>query len=175
MLAAEEWRQYEESYEESYGEESPERKPAPSGTTLKKHPSSDKIQIAKRRKQSRLIALTIVLMMGICGVFLVCVNAWQTEINYQIFQLKQEKQELASQIDNLNVSLNSGSQLGDIETYAKGSLGMSYPSQEQYVYVNDLKGTSEVNRYVSALASEQRGLDVKKDTTPAQAAKHLFS
>ena len=173
MLAAGEWHRYEESYLKYGVELAPEvtqeelRKRAARRTENKKR--------FRIRSGERVLVLLLILAVGICSFMVICLQAWQSDINYNIYKLKQEANSISGQIDNLNVELNRQNQLDTIESYAVQNFALSFPDQDQYVYIVDLKGTSEVNDYVRSLAAEQRGAEVQEDLTPAEAAGRLLA
>ena len=173
MLVAEEWHKYEESYLK-YGVE---LAPEVTEEELRKR-AAQRTENRKRfrvKSNDRVLILILILAVTICAFTVICLQAWQSDINYNIYQLNQESKNITGQIDNLNVRLNSRNQLDDIESYAVQNFALTYPDQDQYVYVVDLKGTSEVNDYIESLATEQRGAVIHKDVTPAEAASHLLA
>ena len=174
MLAAEEWQKYEEDYLR-YGVEL-EPEPEPEQKQRKKQASEKKSHSSYRvSARGRAVILGLIAVIGLCSLIFICLQAWKSDINYHIYTLTQQEKELSNDIDNLNVNLNSNNQLDKIESYAKESLGMTYPSQEQYVYVVKLKGTSEVNNYIKSLSESQRGAAIQEDISPAEAASRLLS
>ncbi|MBR2778575.1 MAG: cell division protein FtsL, partial [Firmicutes bacterium] len=97
------------------------------------------------------------------------------DINYNIYKLSQQANELNGEIDNLNVDIDSYNDLDEIEEYATDNLGMRYPDQSQFVHIGALMGTQEVNDYIAALAAEQRGIGIQTDYALSQAAMDLLS
>lgn len=173
MLAAEEWHKYEESYLK-YGVE---LAPEVTREELRKR-AAKRTENRKRfrvKASERVMVLFLILAVTICCFAVICLQAWQSDINYNIYKLKQEANNITGQIDNLNVELNKQNQLDTIESYAAQNFALTYPDQDQYVYVVDMKGTSEVNDYVRSLAAEQRGAEVQEDLTPAEAAGRLLA
>ena len=173
MLAAEEWRNYEETYLKYGVELAPEAKDqSPRKRAAHKAGNKKKIRV---KASERVMILLLILAIGSCAFAAICLEAWQSKINYRIYDLKQNAEKITGEIDNLNVKLNSQNQLSTIESYAAKNFSLTYPDQDQYVYVVDLKGTSEVNDYIRLLAVEQRGAEVQKAVTPAEAASHLLA
>ena len=173
MLVAEEWHKYEESYLK-YGVE---LAPEVTEEELRKRA----VQRTENRKRfrvkasERVLVLLLIFAVGICAFTVICLQAWQSDINYNIYKLKQEAANITGQIDNLNVELNKQNQLDSIESYAVQNFALTYPDQDQYVYIVDLKGAGEVNEYIRSLAVEQRGAEVQEDLTPAEAAGRLLA
>ncbi|MGI6206346.1 MAG: cell division protein FtsL [Anaerovoracaceae bacterium] len=174
MLAAEEWRKYEEDYLRYGVELEPEPEPQPEHEVKKKTRKHNKSS-SRIDARGKVVILGLIAIIGLCSLVFICLQAWKSDINYNIYTLTQEEKQLSGDIDNLNVELNSNNQLDTIEQYAQDNLGMTYPTQEQYVYVTDLKGTSEVNDYIASLAESQRGAAIQEDITPAEAASRLLS
>ena len=173
MLVAEEWHKYEESYLK-YGVE---LAPKVTKEDLRKRAvrRTEKKKRFRIRSSEKVLVLLLILAVGICAFTVICLQAWQSDINYNIYTLKQKANTITGQIDNLNVELNKQNQLDAIESYAVQNFALSFPDQDQYVYIVDLKGTSEVNDYVKSLAAEQRGAEVQEDLTPAEAASRLLA
>lgn len=175
MLAAEEWHKYEESYRKYGLDLEPEE---PEEDRLRKE--EEKKATAAEKKTFRITSSDKILFLGIilavaaACLFATGIMAWQSDINYNIYGLKQEAKALSGDIDNLNVELNGHNQLDYIEKTAQESFGMVYPSQDKYIYVVDKKGSSEVNEYIETLAASERGAAVQKDVTPAKAAGRLL-
>lgn len=175
MVAVGEWQKYEESYlkygvdlqPDAEGEAARRRQKA-----ALKRKQRPKIRV---RASDKVLALILILAIAICSFAVICLEAYQSDINYNIYKINQESQQVNREIDDLSVSLNGQDEMAAIEEYASGSLGLSYPTQEQYMYVGDLKGTSDVNDYVTSLAAEQRGAEIQEDLSPAEAASRLLS
>ncbi|MDD7409255.1 MAG: cell division protein FtsL [Anaerovoracaceae bacterium] len=175
MLAAEEWQKYEEDYLQYGVELEPEVEPEPQKGPEKKRKKKKAASSYRVTAGGRLAILSLIAIIAFCAALFIGFQAWKSNINYHIYELTQQEKELSGDIDNLNVDLNSNNQLDKIETYAQQHLGMTYPMQEQYVYVVKLKGTSEVNSYIASLAASQRGAAIQKDITAAEAASRLLS
>lgn len=172
MIAANEWQRFEESYVRYGLDLAPE-----SRTDVRRERKAKAAQKTslKVRPRDKMIILLLIFLMGVCGVVLVCLHAYESDINYNIYKLSQQANELNGEIDNLNVDINSYNDLDEIEEYATDNLGMRYPSQDQFVHIGALMGTQEVNDYVAALAAEQRGIGIQTDYTLSQAAMDLLS
>ncbi len=174
MLAANEWRKYEEDYLR-YGID---LSPSSSVKTMReerKEKAAKSSSTVKMKPRGRMIAILLVLFTCICGITMVWLNAYQSNINYNIYLLSQEANGLNGEISNLRVNFNSENHLDEIEDYASFNLGMAYPSQSQYVYVGDTIGSTEVDEYIAALSAQQRGIAIQEDHTLTEAAMDLFS
>lgn len=173
MIAANEWHRFEESYVR-YGLDLAPAAPRTDARRERRVKAAQKTSL-KVRPRDKMIILLLIFLMGVCGVVLVCLHAYESDINYDIYKLSQQVNELNGEIDNLNVDINSYNDLDDIEEYATEELGMRYPDQDQYVHIGALIGTQEVNDYVAALAAEQRGIGIQTDYTLSRAAMDLLS
>ena len=166
-----------QNYEENYRKYGVDLAPEVTSEELRKRAAQRTGNQKKNRVKAsdRVMILILIIAVGICAFVAICLEAWQSDINYRIYGLNQKAEKITGEIDNLNVKLNGWNQLDEIESYAVSNFALTYPDQDQYVYVVDLKGTSEVNDYVESLAAEQRGAEVQKDVTPAEAASHLLA
>jgi len=174
MSAAQEWQKYEENYLKYGVELRPEETEA--DRRRKQKAAQKKEQKSKIRVKSsdRVLVLLLIFAVAVCAFMVICLQAMQSDINYRIYTLNQEAENITGEIDNLKVTLNSKAEMKSIESYAVKNLGMTYPDQSQYEYVGDLKGSSEVNDYIESLSEEERGVKLQKDLTPAEAAGHVL-
>ena len=172
MIAANEWHRFEESYVRYGLDFAPESRT--DARRERKAKAAQKSSL-KFRPRDKMIILLLIFLMGVCGVVLVCLHAYESDINYNIYKLSQQANELNGEIDNLNVDINSYNDLDEIEEYATDNLVKRYPEQDQFVHIGALMGTQEVNDYVAALAAEQRGIGIQTDYTLSQAAMDLLS
>ncbi len=173
MIAANEWHRFEESYVRYGLDFAPE--PAKQVRRERKEKTAQKKSSAKFKPRAKMTILLMIFLMGVCGVFLVCLHAYESDINYDIYKLSQQANELNGEIDNLNVDINSYNDLDEIQDYAQDNLGMRYPDQDQYVHIGQLIETPEVDAYIAALAAEQRGIGIQTDYTLSQAAMDLMA
>ncbi len=127
-MQAANWYQYEESYRK-YGFDmkpeqlnKPKAKPADSG-------------IAARDKK-RLLALTVIF--GIMCIAIIISSAFAATLQYQINRLTMENNELAREIEDIDIKLQTANSVTVLEKKASGKLGMKYPSASQIVYVSDI-------------------------------------
>lgn len=171
MLAAKDWQKYEEGYLKYGVNLSSSAKVEEMRAERKKKAKSTSI---KMRPRGKMIAIILVLFTCLCGITMVWLNAYQSDINYQIYLLSQEARGIEGEISNLKVNLNSENHLDEIKEYASWNLGMTDPGQNQYVYVGDIMNSPEVDGYAEALAAQQRGIAVQKDYTLTEATMDLF-
>jgi cell division protein FtsL len=167
MIAAEEWRKYQESYI-NYGVDlSPElpreRKKAKEKTSL------------KVTAQEKVMILMLIAAVGVCCIAILLLQACASNINYNVYTLNQNIEDIEDEIDNLNVTLQSQNNLSQIEDYAENNLKMIYPEKDQRVSIDDLVGSAEVDAYIVSLSESQKGMAVSKHATVVTAAKHLLS
>lgn len=150
MIAADEWHKYQESYVK-YGIDLEPEKERP-----KREPVKEPVLRVTAKEKGRI--LLGIAAIGICCIVVIFLQACASSINYSINTLNQEINVLEGDIDNLHVQLNSASGLDYVEEYAKNELGMIYPDSGQYVYTDDLVGSSEVDSYIAALTLSQKGV-----------------
>jgi cell division protein FtsL len=167
MIAAEEWRKYQESYI-NYGVDlSPK---LPRETKRKKEKTSLKVTA-----QEKVMILMFIAAVGVCCIAILLIQACASDINYNVYALNQSINTIEDEIDNLNVTLQSQNNLSQIEDYAANNLKMIYPDKGQRVSVDDLVGSAEVDDYIASLSESQKGMAVSKHATVVTAAKHLLS
>lgn len=166
MMAADEWRKYQEDYIH-YGVDL-----QPQKTRQKKEKEKPALKVSAHEKS---VILMLILAVGICCIAVICMQACVSEINYNINSLNQEIDGLKGDIDNLNVKLQSQNNLSQIEYYATNNLMMVYPESEQHVDVNALRGTAEVNAYIASLTESQKGIAANNNVSVAAAARQLLS
>ncbi len=169
MLAAEEWHRYQEDYVKYGVELKPEE---PYVKKEKKGQSNSSVKISAAEKG---MVLSFILSVGVCCIAIILLQAFTSNISYDIYTLNQEIDAVENDIDNLNVTLQSQNNLSQIEYYATNTLQMVYPEKEQLVSVNGLVGSEEVDAYIAALSQSQKGVAVNKNITVAAAARKLLS
>lgn len=174
MLAANEWHKFEENYRK-YGLDFQPQKSMEEFREERAAKAAARKSSTRIKPRDKIVILLLILAIGVCGVALVCLHAYESSINYHIFQLNQEAGELNGEINNLNVELNGYSNLDEIASYATKNLGMVYPETSQYEDVSMLVGRPEVDEYIAGLTAQQRGVVADSDYTLAQAAMDLFA
>ncbi len=167
MIAAEEWHRYQEDYMR-YGVDLTPQKPY---VRRKKKEKASALRATAKEKTTLLVLIAAA---GVCCIMIIFFQACASRINYDVYTLNQEINSLSVEIGNLTAEINGFNNLDDIEYRAVNDLFMVYPEHEQYVYVDDLKGSREVENYISSLSASQRGVSVENDATVADAAKHLL-
>lgn len=164
MAAADKWQKYQENYTNQ------EIDPAPE---VYKN-SKPKSKSVKATPKEKITILMFIIVVGICCIVTIFFQACASKINYTVYTLNQEINSLSGDIDNLTAEINGYNKLEDLEYRAINDLLMVYPDNEQYVYVEDLTGSREVEDYIAALAESQKGITIKKNATVAEAAKRLL-
>lgn len=170
MLAAEEWHRYQEDYVK-YGVELKPEEPV----VKKKKNTGQKKASVKISAAEKGLVLSFILAVGICCIAIIFLQAFTSNISYDIYALNQEIDTVEGDIDNLNVTLQSQNNLSQIENYATNTLQMVYPEKEQLVSISGLVGSEEVDAYIAALSQSQKGVAVSKNVTVAVAARKLLS
>lgn len=168
MIAADEWHRYQESYVR-YGINLEPEKEKP-----KREPEKKPVLRVTAKDKSNILMLIAVI--GICCIAIIFMQACASDIDYSINSLNQQIDVLEGDIDNLNVQLNSASGLDYVESYAAEHLGMMYPTHDQYIYVESLQGSAEVEAYIAELTASQKGaVVVAAEKNVSTAAKHLLA
>jgi len=131
MMAAEQWYKYQDNYKR-YGFD---MKPKTEVKQNIKHKENKSVMSAKDK--SRLVLLTIVI--GVLCVGLILTTAYAANIKYNINNTIKENTVILGEIENLNVKIESGTNIQIIETRATTELGMIYPASDKLVYVDTNK------------------------------------
>mgnify|MGYP000963243463 FL=1 len=135
MMAAEKWYEYQECYKR-YGFD---MKPA----IEKKESSKPRSASAgiNAKDKFRLMLVTI-LIGGLC-VGLIVSTAYAASIKVNINTLIKENAVIQGEIENLNVKIESASNIQIVEARATTELGMVYPAAGQLVYIDTDEETSK--------------------------------
>lgn len=144
MMAAEQWYQYQDNYKR-YGLD---MKPKTERKLNTKQKESKSIISAKDK--SRLILLTI--FIGLLCVGLILTTAYAAKIKYNINTIIKENAVIQGEIENLNVKIESGTNIQIIEARAATELGMVYPTSDKLVY---LEGDKEKIKDFALALKEQ--------------------
>lgn len=170
MLAAEEWHRYQEDYIR-YGVELKPEEP----DVKKEKKAGQKKASVKITASEKAVVLSFILAVGLCCIAIIFLQAFTSNISYNIYELNQKIDAIEGDIDNLNVTLQSQNNLSQIEYYATNTLQMVFPEKEQCVSISGLVGSEEVDAYIAALSQSQKGVAVNKNITVAVAARKLLS
>jgi hypothetical protein len=132
MMAAEKWYEYQGSYKR-YGID---MKPK----TVKKESikSNNSNTGINAKDKFRLLLLTA--FIGALCIGLILTTAYAASVKYHINTMIKENAVLQGEIENLNVKIESASNIQIVETKAT-QLGMVYPTPEQLIYIDGSKGT----------------------------------
>lgn len=168
MITAESWHKYQEDYVK-YGVDL-----RPAETEEKKVKSTAKPAVTANPGE-KLMILFVMAAVGVCCIVMIFLQAYTSDINYNIYTLNQNIAAMENDIDDLNVILQSQNNLSLIEGYATETLGMIYPESDQIVSISGLVGSEEVDTYIASLSQSQKGVAVSKKVTVAVAARQLLS
>ncbi|QOX63561.1 hypothetical protein FRZ06_09450 [Anoxybacterium hadale] len=133
MMAAEKWYEYQDSYKK-YGLD---MKPK----TIKKEPIKSKSQSSGINAKDKFRMLSLTVFTGVLCVGLIIATAYAASIKYNINSMIKENSVIQGEIENLNVKIESASNIQIIEARAVAELGMQYPGSEQLVFVDTNKET----------------------------------
>ncbi|MEL7654973.1 MAG: hypothetical protein AAGU75_03580 [Bacillota bacterium] len=133
MMAAEKWYEYQDSYKR-YGID---MKPKTAKKENIKSKSSNTGINAKDK--FRLLLLTV--FAGVLCVGLILSTAYAASVKYHINTMIKENAVIQGEIENLNVKIESASNIQIVEARATSELGMVYPTSGQLVFVDENKET----------------------------------
>ena len=144
MMAAEKWYEYQDSYKR-YGFD---MKPKTEKKEIIKPKSSSAAINAKDK--FRLVTLTV--LIGILCVGLILSTAYAASVKYHINSMIKENNEIQGELENLNVKIESASNIQIVEARASTELGMIYPSSGQLVFID---GSQETVKDFALVLKEQ--------------------
>lgn len=131
MMAAEKWYEYQDSYKR-YGFDMRPK------TVNSIKPKSSNTGINAKDK-FRILMLTI--FIGVLCVGLILSTAYAASVKYRINTLIKENAVIQGEIENLNVKIESASNIQIVEARATAELGMTYPTPEQLIFVDGSQKT----------------------------------
>ncbi|MDD3170143.1 MAG: hypothetical protein PHC91_11860 [Eubacteriales bacterium] len=144
MMAAEKWYEYQDSYKR-YGFD---MKPTTEKKESIKSKNSNAVMNAKDR--FRLVLLTV--LIGVLCLGLILSTAYAASVKYHINTMIKENAVIQGEIENLNVKIESASNIQIVEARATTELGMLYPTAEQLVFID---GTRETVKDFALVLKEQ--------------------
>jgi cell division protein FtsL len=127
MMAAEKWYEYQDSYKR-YGLDMKPRTERKMNTGSKSTKSA-----ISAKERFRLLLLTA--FIGALCIGLILSTAYAASVKYHINTMIKENQTIQGEIENLNVKIESASNIQIVETKAV-ELGMVYPASGQLVYID---------------------------------------
>ena len=133
MMAAEKWYEYQDSYKR-YGFDMKPR-------TIKQENIKSKSSNTGINAKDKFRLLVLTIFAGILCVGLILSTAYAASVKYNINTMIKENTVIQGEIENLNVKIESSSNIQIIETRATTELGMVYPTSEQLVFVDENKKT----------------------------------
>lgn len=176
MLAPEDSQRVEANYQYGSVAPKPEREqPKKNIRVPRRIPTARSNPFSGLRPGERIFVLFMLLVIGLFCMMTVFFHAWASHIKYDVNALNQEAVALSNDIDNLNVRLNSFSDLDELEKKASAEYSMVYPDHTKYIVVEPMKDSNAVNKYISSLTASQRGLAAGSRTSTTAAARHLLS
>lgn len=144
MMAAEQWYQYQENYKR-YGFDMKPR--AEKKERIK--PKESALGITAKDK-TRLILLTF--FIGILCIGLILATAYAASIKFSNNALIKENAVIQGEIENLNVKIESGTNIQILESKAVTELGMVYPNSEQKIYLGEIE--NDMNDFALVLKEQ---------------------
>lgn len=135
MMAAEKWYEYQECYKR-YGFD---MKPVSVKNESTKSRSANMGINAKDK--FRMVLFTI--LIGMLCIGLILSTAYAASIKVSINTMIKENAVIQGEIENLNVKIESASNIQIVESKATADLGMIYPAANQLVYIDAERKTSK--------------------------------
>ena len=132
-MAAEKWYEYQDSYKR-YGIDM--RPKTIKQETIKSKSLNTGINA---KDKFRLLLLTV--LIGALCVGVILSTAYAASVKYHINSMIKQNEEIQGEIENLNVKIESASNIQIVESRASRELGMVYPTPEQLVFVDNKKET----------------------------------
>lgn len=126
MMAAEKWYEYQDSYKR-YGIDMKPR------TVKKGNIKSNSNTVINAKDKFRLLLLTA--FIGVLCIGVILTTAYAASIKYHINTMIKENTVIQGEIENLNVKIESASNIQIVEAKAT-ELGMVYPTAEQLVFID---------------------------------------
>jgi cell division protein FtsL len=133
MMAAEKWYEYQDSYKR-YGLDMKPR-------TAKKENIKSKSSSTRINANDKFRLLILTVFTGVLCVGLILSTAYAASVKYHINTLIKENAVIQGEIENLNVKIESASNIQIVETRAVTELGMVYPNPDQLVFIDGNRET----------------------------------
>ena len=127
MMAAEKWYEYQDSYKR-YGIDMKPRT-VKTGNIKSKNSST----VINAKDKFKLLLLTA--FIGVLCIGVILTTAYAASVKYHINSMIKENAVIQGEIENLNVKIESASNIQIVEEKAT-QLGMVYPSAEQLVFID---------------------------------------
>lgn len=144
MMAAEKWYEYQDSYKR-YGFDMRPR-------TIKKENIKSKNSNTTINAKDKFSLLLLTVFAGALCVALILSTAYAASVKYHINTMIKENTVIQGEIENLNVKIESASNIQIVESRATTELGMVYPLSDQLVYVSGNK--ENVKDFASVLKEQ---------------------
>lgn len=77
----------------------------------------------------------MVVVCGLIAIGIIIAGAYAAAVNYHNNQLREENAALQSEVESLNIELESAANLANIEKKASSQLGMVYPDGDKLVVI----------------------------------------
>lgn len=128
MMAAEKWYEYQTSYQK-YGLDL--KPPVVKKKKIEDKPTRSYIST---KDKARLMLLTV--FIGLLCICLIIAAAYSAQVKYNINGVLAQSDVVRGEIENLNVSIKSATNITIIEDKAINQLGMVYPQADQINYIS---------------------------------------
>ena len=88
--------------------------------------------------------ISAVVIIGAILIGIVLVNAQAAKLQYSINQLKNENSIMETEINMMNVKIESSTGISQLEKYAVNELGMHYPQGNECIHLSSVKAPEEI-------------------------------
>jgi cell division protein FtsL len=133
MMAAEKWYEYQDSYKR-YGFDMKPR-------TIKNENIKSKSSNTGINAKDKFRLLLLTVLIGSLCIGIILSSAYAASVKYHINTMLRENEVIQGEIENLNVKIESASNIQIVEAKATTELGMIYPTSEQLVFIDGSKET----------------------------------
>lgn len=120
-----------------------ERKKARRKIAKAKRKRNKDISMRVAANRDRKLAIATVVVMGVIMLGVIFVSAYCADIKHDINLVNKDITALQEDIDYLKVEIESGNNIATIEKKALKSLGMIYPTADQFEYLEGTKSTKK--------------------------------
>jgi len=127
MMTAEKWYEYQDNYRRHGIELKPKAVTKPTAET----------QSATITIQDKIKIIFLIFLVGTLCIGVVITSAYVASVRHEINTINRYSTTLRGEIENLNVRIETATNIRVIEEKALNDLGMIYPSHDQFVFLQN--------------------------------------
>ncbi|HPR24632.1 MAG TPA: cell division protein FtsL [Bacillota bacterium] len=131
MITAEQWYEQQTNYTK-YGFDMKPR------ASSERPGNSSGVTVADRKR-----LMFLVVVAGLICIGIIISSAYAASVAFTNNQLKEQNAALQSEVETLEIKIQSANNIRTIEEKATGELGMVYPEGEQYVVLSGEEKTAD--------------------------------